>query len=137
MPHPLAAFLAGAVAMAAVAGSVTLQSSTPRDRQPIGRTTRTIYVSASDKTGASVTDMQAADFEVKDGGKLCAITSVAPAQIPLRIAVLVADQGTGAFQLGTARFMQKLLGHAEFALYSVVIQPEKIVDFSHDGRELS
>jgi len=33
--------------------------------------------------------------------------------------------------------MQTLLGHAEFALYSIVVQPEKIVDFSHDGRELS
>ena len=33
--------------------------------------------------------------------------------------------------------MQKLLGHAEFALYSVVVQPEKFIDFSHDGRELS
>jgi hypothetical protein len=33
--------------------------------------------------------------------------------------------------------MQKLLGHAEFALYSVVVQPDKLNDFSHEGRELS
>ena len=137
MPHPLAASLAGALAIVAVAGSVTVTSSTPRDRQPIARQTRTIYVSASDKTGASVTDMQAADFEVKDGGKVCAIISAAPAEIPLRIAVLVADQGTGAFQKGTAKFMQKLLGHAEFELYSIIVQPQKLNDFSHDGRELS
>jgi VWFA-related protein len=136
MPHLLPASLAGVLATAAVAGSLN-PSSIPRDRQPIARQTRTIYVSATDKAGASVADMQAVDFEIKDGGKLCAITSVAPAEIPLRIALLVADQGTGAFQLGTARFMQKLLGHAEFALYSVVIQPEKLVDFSHDGKELS
>jgi len=99
--------------------------------------TRTIYASVTDKNGAALTDMQATDFEIKEGGKATDIISVAPAQIPLRVAVLVADQGTGAFQRGTAQFMQKLLGHAEFALYSIVVQPEKLVDFSHDGRELS
>ena len=135
MPHPLPAPLAG-VLVTAVVGSLNLAPSTPR-YQPIARQTRTIYVSATDKTGAAISDMQAADFEVKEGGKLGSIVSVAPAEIPLRIAVLVADQGTGAFQLGTARFMQKLLGHAEFALYSVVIQPEKLIDFSHEGADLS
>ena len=34
--------------------------------------TRTIYVSATDKNGAAITDMQLADFEIKDGGKACA-----------------------------------------------------------------
>ena len=136
MPHPFTASIAGVFAIAAVAGSSNLRSSLPGE-QPIARQTRTIFVSVTDKTGASVTDLQAADFDVKEGGKVCAITSAAPAEIPLRIALLVADQGTGAFQLGTARFMQKLLGHAEFALYSVVIQPEKLIDFSHDGAELS
>ncbi len=137
MPHPLPASLAGVLATAAVAGSLNVPPSVPRDGQAIARQTRTIYVSVTDKTGASVTDMQAADFEIKDGGKVCSIASVAPAEIPLRIALLVADQGTGAFQLGTLRFMQKLAGHAEFALYSVIIQPEKLIDFSHDGPELS
>jgi VWFA-related protein len=137
MPHPLTTSIAGACAILAVAGSSNLRSSLPRDLQPIARQTRTIYVSVTDKAGASVTDLQAADFEVKEGGKVCSITMVAPAEIPLRIALLVADQGTGAFQLGTGRFMQKLLGHAEFALYSVIVQPEKLIDFSHEGSELS
>ncbi len=57
--------------------------------------------------------------------------------MPLRVALLVADQGTGAFQLGLARFMQTLLGHAEFTLVSVVVQPETLVDYSHDGAALS
>jgi VWFA-related protein len=137
MPHPLPASLVGVLATTVVAGSFNFPSSSRRDGQPIAGQTRTIYVSATDKSGASVTDMQASDFEVKDGGKVCSIASVAPAEIPLRIALLVADQGTGAFQLGTGRFMQKLLGHAEFALYSVVIQPEKLNDFEHEGAELS
>jgi VWFA-related protein len=136
MPHLLPASLAAVFASVAVSGTLN-PPSIARDPQPIARQTRTIYVSATDKSGASVADMQASDFEVKDGGKLCSIASVAVPAIPLRIALLVADQGTGAFQLGTARFMQKLLGHAEFALYSVIIQPEKLIDFSHDGKELS
>jgi VWFA-related protein len=137
MPHPLPASLVGVLATTVVAASLNFPASSRRDGQPIAGQTRTIYVSATDKSGASVTDMQASDFEVKDGGKVCSIASVAPAEIPLRIALLVADQGTGAFQLGTGRFMQKLLGHAEFALYSVVIQPEKLNDFEHEGAELS
>ena len=99
--------------------------------------TRTVYVSVTDKQGQPVTDLQAAEFEVKVAGKLRDVVSVEPAKIPLRIALLVADQGTGAFQLGLAKFMQRLLGRAEFALVSVIVQPEKVVDFSHDGRELS
>jgi len=136
MPHALTSSVAGAVVVAVVAVSPYPSELSGRG-QAASPQTRTIYASATDKSGIAITDMQAADFEIKDGGKAASIVSVAPAEIPLRIALLVSDQGTGAFQLGTARFMQKLLGHAEFALYSVVIQPEKIVDFSHDGRELS
>ena len=137
MPHPLPASLIGVFAVAALAGSSNLGPSILPDAPPVAGQTRAVYVSVTDKSGASVTDMQASDFEVKDGGKTCSIASVAPAEIPLRIALLIADQGTGAFQLGTGRFMQKLLGHAEFALYSVVIQPEKLIDFSHEGADLS
>lgn len=137
MPHVLPASAAGALATAAVAGWLNLSPSILRADQSTARQTRTIYVSVTDKTGASVTDMQAAEFEVKDGGKVCSITGAALAEIPLRVALLVADQGTGAFQLGALRFMQKLAGHAEFAVYSVIVQPEKLIDYSHDGPELS
>jgi VWFA-related protein len=99
--------------------------------------TRTVYVSATDKQGSVVTDLQATEVEIKEGGKVREIVSAAPATVPLRIVLLVADQGTGAFQLGLGRFMQKLLGHAEFQLVSVVVQPEKLVDFSHNGPDLS
>jgi VWFA-related protein len=134
MPHAWTSSIAGLFATIALVPSWMATSnggvSSPQQ-------TRALYVSVTDKNGAAITDMQAADFEVKDGGKTRDIVSVEEAKIPLRIAILDADQGTGAFQLGIARFMQKLLGHAEFALYSVVIQPEKVIDFSHDGRELS
>src|SRR5438045_7165036 len=125
MSHALTSSVAGAAAIAVLAGSLTV-SGRAAPGQTVGKVTRTIYASVTDKNGAALTDMQAADFEVKDGGKPTEIISVVTPQIPLRIAVLVADQGTGAFQRGTGQFMQKLFGHAEFALYSIVVQPEKI-----------
>src|SRR3954467_12200234 len=132
MPHAWTSSIAGLVAIVALVPSVDRHSTDDGSLQP---QTRVLYVSVTDKNGAAITDMQPSEFEVKDGGKACDIVSAQEPKIPLRIAILDADQGTGAFQLGIARFMQKLLGHAEFALYSVVVQPEKFIDFSHGGRE--
>jgi hypothetical protein len=99
--------------------------------------TRTIYISALDKDGLPVSDLQAVEIELKVGGKTQRIVSAAEATLPLRVSILDADQGTGAFQQGIARFMQTLLGHAEFALTSVIVQPQKITDYSGDARVLS
>jgi hypothetical protein len=99
--------------------------------------TRTIYVSATDKKGVPITDLDAADLEVKIGGKQVEVISAKPAVAPLRIAVVDSDAGTGAFQLSIARFMQRLAGHAEFALFSVIVQPERIVDYTSDGGALN
>ena len=79
------------------------------------RESRTIYVTALDRDGRPVTDLQAADFAVKVGNKPLEVIRAEPAQMPLRIAVLVSDAGTGGFQQGLGNFMQKLLGHAEFS----------------------
>jgi hypothetical protein len=98
--------------------------------------TRTIYVSALDNKGNPVTDMQAAEFEVKGGGKVMEITKAEPAQTPMRVSVIVSDAGTGGFQQGLANFMQKLLGRAEFSLVSVINQPEVVSDFSGEGAAL-
>jgi hypothetical protein len=121
------------------AGAVVVLALVPNRLDPIAAapSTGTVYVSVLDRKGAPITDMQAADFEVKVGGKVQNVVSVATAKTPLRIALLVADAGTGAFQAGVARFMQKLLGRAEFALTSIVVQPELLVDYSPDGAKLS
>src|SRR5262245_63593560 len=123
MPLALPRQVVGAAWLVVVHGLPNSSGPYARGQSPRPQT-RTIYVSATDKNGAAITDMQAPDFEIKDGGKTSTVVSVAQPEIPLRIALLDADQGTGAFQLGIARFMQKLLGHAEFALYSIVVQPE-------------
>ena len=102
-------------------------------RQP---ESRTLYVTALDRDGRPVTDLQAADFAVKVGNKTLEVTRAEAAQMPLRIAVIVADAGTGGFQQGLGNFMQKLLGHAEFSLISVIVQPEVVVDYASEGAVL-
>ena len=42
----------------------------------------------------------AADFAFKAGNKPLEVIRAEPAQVPLRIAVLVSDAGTGGFQQG-------------------------------------
>jgi len=88
-------------------------------------TARTVYVSVVDKQGAALGDLTAADFSVKEGGKDYEITSAALATAPMQIAVIVDDNGTGAFRGGVAAFVQALLGKAEFSIVSVVgkVQP--------------
>jgi VWFA-related protein len=98
--------------------------------------TRTVHVSVTDKKGVPVTDLSADEFELKVGGKAAAIVSAKPSTTPLRISLLVSDAGTGGFQLGIARFMQSLLGRAEFAVTSVIVQPERILDFTSDASAL-
>src|SRR5690606_18481783 len=97
--------------------------------------TRTIYVSAVTKDGTYVKDMTAADFEVKEGGKVQTIT-VKPATAPLRVSIVDADAATGAFQAGIANFIQRLINDAEFAVTSVVMQPELLTDFTSDVPKL-
>jgi VWFA-related protein len=136
--HPLTSSVVGVVVGAlAIGASASRERVSPLGQQPPSARTRTAYVTATDKNGIAVTDMQPADFDIKVAGKPQEVVGARPASVPLRIALLVADQGTGAFQLGLARFMQTLLGHAEFALISVRVQPETVVDYSHDGAALS
>src|SRR6185503_17162444 len=65
------------------------------------------------------------------------VVTVQPATVPFRVALVVADGGTGAFQRGLGLFMQRLLGKAEFSLISVIVQPETIVDYTPDAGTLS
>ncbi len=130
MPHRLTWVLACAATAVLASG----------ERAPVRASaravTRTVYVSAVGKDGTPVTDMQASDFEVKEGGKVQKI-AVKPATAPLRVAILVADWGTGAFQAGMAQFMNTLLGHAEFKLVSLLPQPFDVLDYASDPSALS
>ena len=95
--------------------------------------TRTVFASVVAKDGTPVTDLTAADFEVKEAGKVQTIASVKLATMPLRVHIIVSDGGSGAFQLGMLRLAQALIVRAEFAFTSVLVQPQRVLDFTDDG----
>ena len=104
-------------------------SNGPAPPQPQPRM-RTVYASVTAKDGSPVTDLTAGEVEVKEGGKAREIVSVKPATVPLRVAILDADGGTVAFQSAIGSFMEDLLGRAEFALTSVVVQAQTVLGHS-------
>ena len=94
--------------------------------------TRTVYVSVTDKYGVSVTDLAPGEFAVKEGGKSRDVVEAGITTIPMRIALLVDDNGTGIFRASVAKFIERLQGRAEFALSTVAGQHLKIVDYTAD-----
>jgi hypothetical protein len=129
--------LTSTIGIAIAAVLLTAAGSTSLAGRSVEPSKRTVYVSVIDKNGAPVTDIQAADLEVKEGGKTMEIVSVKPASAPLRIALIDSDAGYGAYQQGMLKFMQKLLGRAEFSIISVIVQPLKVLDYSADPAVLS
>jgi VWFA-related protein len=122
-----------AVSVASIFLSLTpsatgLQSS--REAAATGPTTRTVYVSVLNNSGAPVTDLAAPDFVIKEGGKDREIVRAGMTSLPLRIALLVDDNGTGIFRYGVAKFIERLQGRAEFAVTAVTGQNLKIVDYT-------
>ncbi len=97
---------------------------------------RTIYVTVTDKAGSPVPDLSPADFTVKVGGKVRDVLHVEPATAPLRIAIIVDDNGTGIFRYAVGKFIEKLQGHAEFAISKVANQTQKLVDYTADAGQL-
>src|SRR4029453_11841355 len=101
--------------------SVTLSASTrlPDQASLHSAITRTVFVSVLDKSGAPVTDLAADDFIIKEGGKDREIVGASMSTAPLRIAVVVDDNGTGIFRYAVAKFVERLQGRAEFGLSTV------------------
>ena len=85
---------------------------------------RSVHVAVVNNDGTPVTDLTAADFEVKEGGKATEITKAELSNVPLRVALIVADEGTGNFQQAMVQLIKPLVVLAEFKLVSVVMQPE-------------
>jgi VWFA-related protein len=98
---------------------------------------RRVYITAVDGSGAPITDLTAGDFVVKDGGKERQVTRAEAATARIQVALLVDDNGTGSFRVPAGRFIESLLGRAEFAISTVTGQTLKLVDYTTDTRELS
>jgi hypothetical protein len=132
MPTLLTASVIGLV----TAGALIAGANAGVAAQGAAESSRTVHVTATNNKGDAVTDLRAAEFEVKVGGKKLEVVTAEPARVPMRIALVVSDAGTGGFQGGLTHFIQRLMGRAEFALISLVVQPEIIADYSSDGSVL-
>ena len=99
--------------------------------------TRRIYVTALDANGVPVDGLTADDFAVKEGGKERTALRVQPALAKMQIAIIVDDNGTGLFRVSVARFIESLLGRAEFSISTVTGQLLKLVDYTTDTKALS
>jgi VWFA-related protein len=134
MAYKLTASLLGATVLGVLLASTTSTAQTGAEAQEGLK--RTFYVSVLAKDGTPIDDMTAADFEVKEGGKTQTLTSAKLSSTPLRVHVIVSDGGTGAFQAGVLRLANSLLGRAEFAFTSVMVQPDRILDFTNNVQQL-
>jgi hypothetical protein len=99
--------------------------------------TRRVYVAAVDDKGGPVIDLTAVDFTIRENGKARDIARVVPATGVMQIAILVDDNGTGLFRYGIAKFIDALIGKAEFSISAVSPQTIKLVDYTTDTRTLS
>jgi hypothetical protein len=121
------------VLLAASAMTLTSLATATVDGVPVrGEVTRKVYISASDASGAPVTDLTAADITVKEGGKDRPVASLEPAVGPMQIAILVDDVGMGSFQSALAQFLQKTIGRGQFSITQLNPQAIKVVDFTDD-----
>jgi hypothetical protein len=103
---------------------------------PVADVTRRFYISATDASGAQVTDLTAADISIKEGGKDRPIESFEPATGAMHVAVLVDDAGTGAFQAAIARFVERALPRGLFSITVLNPQPSMLVDFTNEPAAL-
>jgi VWFA-related protein len=119
--------------------SVTLSARTGLSDQTSFREglTRTVFVSVVDKSEVPVTDLSADDFVIKEGGKDREIVGAGMTTMPLRIAIVVDDNGTGIFRYALAKFVERLQGRAEFALSTVQGQHLKLLDYTSNLERVS
>jgi hypothetical protein len=101
--------------------------------------TRTVYVTVTDGKGGAVTDLTAADFTVKEGGKDRDIVTTEPATARMQVSVLVEERliGDGSIRMGIFEFMKRLHGAADIGLITVGIRNQTHVEHTGDLNTLA
>ena len=123
------------MAVAAAATLLAIELSAQRNTTTVP-VVRTVYVSAVDRKDVPVTDIDAREFLLREGGRVREIIRVEPATTAMRIGIIVDDSGTGIFRVPVANFVNQLLGRAEFAIKHVIAQAHTLVDYTADVERL-
>ena len=89
-----------------------------------------------EENGAPVVDLVADDFTIKEDGKDRDVLKVELARVPMQIAIIVDDNGSGIFRSGLVNFVQLLQGRAEMSLSSVMGQTQRLVDYTPSAQKL-
>lgn len=124
-----------AFAVAVALALLAIQPSAQRSSSTVP-VVRTVYVSAVDRKQVPVTDLDAREFLLREGGKAREIIRVERATTPMRIAIIVDDSGSGIFRVPVANFVNQLLGRADFAIKHVIAQAHTLVDYTSDVERL-
>jgi VWFA-related protein len=126
---PLMPLMIVACASLAVAHAQDKAPSSQPAVPPNGRT-NTVFVTATEDSGAPVLDLGMSDFSIKEDGRTRDVLRVETANVPIQLMILVDDNGTGIFRFAIANFVQQLQGRAEVAISSVVGQTQRLVDYT-------
>jgi VWFA-related protein len=96
--------------------------------------TRTVYVTVTDNKGTPVTDLTAADFTVREGGRERDIVVAEPATTRMQLTLLVEQRLVGDGNVRTAlyEFMKRMQWTADIALVTVALRNETVVDYTGD-----
>jgi VWFA-related protein len=95
-----------------------------------------VFVTAMEENGAPVVDLVADDFTIKEDGKNRDVLKVELARVPMQIALIVDDNGSGIFRSGLVNFVQLLQGRAEMSLSTVMGQTQRLVDYTPNAQKL-
>jgi VWFA-related protein len=99
---------------------------------------RTVYVTALDRNNQPMLGLTAADFRVKEDGRVREVIRAEPGGEPMQISLLLDDGGPslGAIRQAAAEFVERLQGKATFSLITTGGRAQTRVNFTEDPRVL-
>ena len=117
-----------------IAVAVVCLAAVPAIRIAAAATNRTVYVSVTDGKGNAVTDLTAANFKVKEGGKDREIVRAEPAKAPAHLALMVEERLAvdQAVRSGMFEFVKRMAGAAEISLITVGLRNNEATPFTSD-----
>jgi hypothetical protein len=99
---------------------------------------RTIYLTATDRAGAHVSDLTPADLTIREAGRDRQLLTLQPSTARLRISIAIAERISPdiVVRQGLARFIQLFQGSADIAMYLMGAGNAKLVDHTADAKPL-